>query len=650
MNNIKLSITTPLNNVIKIKTTQQQLSTCEYFKSLFGDVDDINNKLNINLTNFKYLNIENHVEILFTYICDPTQINKLKFNFDIYILIELCSYFGNDTVLQIIDTKLDEYYKNMLLYDYDEYEKFIINANFIYLSFQNTNKLDKFYEIAEKVNSYNINCSVILDIHDTNLYQCYDLVKLLPNNCIIPKSYKLFECYDMLDYSIAPWQKYDIKNKINDINYGNKSIISEDEFYVKFNTFTNNIFADIDWSNMVVAGGFIFGLINNISNSIIPSTDIDIFIYSTDIEVRKQKWSYLLEYFSTHQSIYVNDNGIINIIIPDLKFDIQIIVFHTDNPVNIIAEFDLNYVKLYYDGINVCSNIGALIGFKYQIADINIEFTKDLDKRICKTILKGLDIRKCIAIDKYSKLVDNNIIKIDDFDIKIFNKQNIVRQSKNIFARIDELYPGSDTITINYKEIEWHNVCDMFITYKSDTMNNNILLTMENINNIQNLYDTNLLANRYKVHNHIFDNKITNIYIDIGYECFTFCDGNEDYGNKNEAIIILYPNLETKKLLQIYGNKIGSLEINKNKEIRSRINKKMEKIKIKLSIFNIKESAFIDKIKSYYHNIGLNSGEMCLNNQMKIICNIEHLIDYNVGRRINNDCIFKINLSKLTFK
>ena len=205
---------------------------------------------------------------------------------------------------------------------------------------------------------------------------------------------------------------------------------------------------------MIIAGGFIFGLINNISNSIIPSTDIDIFIYSTDVEVRKQKWTYLLNYFSKYSPIYVNNKGIVNIIIPALKYDIQIIVFHSDDETDIIAEFDLNYVRLYYDGINVCANIGSLAGFKYQIADINIEFTKDLDKRICKTILKGLNIRKCIAIENTSKLINNNIIDINNYDIKVFDTQNIVRQSKNILDEINNLYPYAESITINYEEIK----------------------------------------------------------------------------------------------------------------------------------------------------------------------------------------------------
>ena len=219
MNNIKLSITTPLHNVIKFKTTQQHLFTCEYFKSLFGDVNELNNKLNINLTNFKYVDIDNYVKILFNYIIDPIQQNEPIFNYDICILIELCSYFGNDTMLQIINYKLDEYYVNMLNNNNDEYKKFIINANFIYLSFQNTKKLDKFYEIATKINSHDINCKIKLDICDINLYQCYDLVKFMPNKCIIQKSYNLFEYYDILDYSIAPYPTYDIKNRLNNIKF-----------------------------------------------------------------------------------------------------------------------------------------------------------------------------------------------------------------------------------------------------------------------------------------------------------------------------------------------------------------------------------------------------------------------------------------------
>ncbi len=647
MNNIKLSITTPLNNVIKFKTTQQQLSTCEYFRSLFGDVDEQNNtKININLSNFKYLDIDSYVNTFFNYINMPIKENEPEFNYDIYVLIELSSYFGYDDMLWIIETKICKYTHN-LINNNIEYEGFIKNANCIYLIFQTMNKLDKFYKLASKINANSTDCEINIDINKIDLYQCYDLVKYMPNKCKMPKSFKLFEYQKLLEYSISPWPKYDVPYLPLKNNFGTNTIISENEFNNKFNDYTNNIFVEIDWSNMVIAGGFIFGLLNNISNSVIASTDIDIFIYSTDIDIRKQKWSYLLEYFSKYTPIYVNNKGIINIIIPSLNYDIQLIVFHSDNPENIINEFDLNYVRLYYDGVTVSANIGAMIGFKYQIADVNIDYTKDLDKRLCKTILKGLNIRKCNVITKYSKLVTNNTIDINKYDKTSFNTQNIIRHSENMMCEINNLYPTVESITLDYKEIEWINVCDMFVTYKSNMMDSHILLTLKNVDNLQNLNNTHILANNYTVYNHIFNNVITNIYINIKYDSFTFFNVGEY--DANNAMIILDPNVETKKLLQCYSHKIGNFKLKHNTEISQSINKKMKEIKIKLSIFNINELHFIEKIKMYYNNIGLNYGEMCLNNQMEIVCNMEHLMINNTNIRSTKP-IFKLNLSKLTFK
>ncbi len=648
MINIKLSITTPLNNVIKFKTTQQQLSTCEYFRSLFGDVDEQNNtKINIDLSNFKYFEIDSYVNIFFNYINDPISQNEPEFNYDIYILIELCSYFGNEHMLGLIDETMCDYYHNLQGYDNKiQHKEFIENANFIYLIFHEMNKMEQFYELAEIVNTCEIDCGVKIDINKIILYQCYDLMKYMPNKCIMPKSFKLFEYQKLLEYSISPWPKYDNSYLPLKNNFGTNTIISENEFNNKFNDYTNNIFVGIDWSNMVIAGGFVFGLLNNISNSIIGSTDIDIFIYSTDIDIRKQKWEYLLEYFSKYTPVYINNKGIINIIIPTLNYDIQLIVFHSDNPESIINEFDLNYVRLYYDGLTVFANIGCLIGFKYQIADINIDYTKDLDKRICKTILKGLNIRKNDVITKHCKLVVDNIIDINKYDITTFNTQNIIRQSENMICEINNLYPTVELVTLNYKEIEWINVCDMFVTYKSNMMDNHILLTLQNIDGLQNLNNTQILINSYAVHNHIFNNIITNIYINIGYDSFTFLDAGEY--DKNNATITLDPNVATKKLLQCYSHKIGNFKLKQNTEISRSISKKMKEIKIKLSIFDINEAHFIEKIKMYYDNIGLNYGEMCLNNQMEIVCNMEHLIVSNGNR--TGKTIFKLNLSKLTFK
>jgi hypothetical protein len=406
------------------------------------------------------------------------------------------------------------------------------------------------------------------------------------------------------------YKLYPIKNKIPNTNYGTSSILTYYEFMEKFSVSTNDMFKNIDWSNMIISGGFIFGLLNTPSNSIISGSDIDIFVYSNDENVRKDKWAYLMEYFSGFGAKYVNNNGIISIVIKDIKYDIQIILMNECKPSDIIKGFDLNYVKLYFDGFNVIANVDCLFGFKYQIAICDFKYLEKLDKRIAKTILKGLDIMCCSDIDNWCKLFDSNKI-LDAESIKSdMEKLSIIRE--NIIDDTNDEWAISD-----YKNIDWSAVGSEFIVYMKDKLCQSYLLDKDNVHIKKKLKMINNKNRYFKIYNHTINNIDTNIKINLKYN-FLKLVHNKEHGDNYYRLYVYLTN-DMKDLLRNYGISLGIETFDTKNEnyndisakksyIRDEIMEKMKIFKIKLDIKDYHHKKCIEKFLKYYKVNNLECG------------------------------------------
>jgi hypothetical protein len=651
---IDLKITT-LNAVINVKSTKDNLIKCEYFNSLFTDNYEETNNINIDLTKFVYDNIDEYVTILFECINDPKIIKNVNFEVDIMKLIELSAYFGAEFMLKVVDGAIDKYSKYMIsvsdekmyatilrkVFDRQvQYEKFVMYILGIYDIYNVMGKMENFKELCDVVSSYNTKATINLDTNIVPLYKCFDISSLIPNKCT-NLIQNIFEHYDKLTYTKLQPSEYQYKVYKNvDIepktNYGINAIVTHDEFIEKFNLYTNNFFVDMDWSNIVIAGGFIFGLLNNVSESIIESTDIDIFVYSNDENVRRAKWEYLMEFFSKYNPCYANKKGIINIISKEMKYDIQIIVMDEITPKDIIDRFDYNYIKLYYDGLNVYSHIECMFGFKYQLASCSLMYSKKFDERIYKTILKGLQIIQNEDIDKYCILFDKN----KNLDIKLcnYNYDSVRKYLENNDIVNGEKYKDDIILTSDWKGFEWNNMCGAFTTYKGGFECQHILLNENNVNVSKELHKTANTVYDMKVYNHKIDNKLLNIFVGLKYNFIKFYK-KHDY-SKNTLFI--YPNKETVDLLIEYGLSIGidtfdTMDENYNdvddtvRSMRDNMNSKLKIIVLNLDDTNHIEKKYIDKFLKYYKIKGLKDGANVHDKIIDIVCNVEWLEMKNRG-------------------
>jgi len=347
----------------------------------------------------------------------------------------------------------------------------------------------------------------------------------------------------------------------NKLPYYTKSIVSFDDFINSFHTKTNNIFVEFDWTNVVLAGGFLYGLIDNVSNSILPGSDIDLFVFG-EPDVIENKTKQLLNYFSKFNPYYVVNSKVITVIIPKLNYDIQIISFDNHpTELSIISKFDYNYVKLYFNGNDIYCTLDNLLAFKYKIAMLTFnENQKEymVTTRIYKTLLKGLKIKfdehirnpcianKCIMMDNLhdNDQIKSNIIKSVSIRKLIPHLENHeVTQLIKSYYKTQNVFTNINQIKFNNKENIENSEYD-FLKCKNKNVN------IDNINTIEIIKKFNNIA--YYSFCDVNGIKYNNISIQTSY-C-TFKTRIYEQPRHHASLVLNITDKETKsKLIKLHN-------------------------------------------------------------------------------------------------
>jgi hypothetical protein len=556
-----------------------------------GEEQDIN----VDISHMILPNIDTSLVLLIT---DHTPV---YFNTILLTSIKLSSFFDQQGYLNQLKTIIRNYVDNFV-YNKD----FIDNINIYYQVFHDTNELELFYQICNIIEASDDKDLIISNINQAPLLQYYDIITHFPTRCLNQKLFKFNDYQHLLQYEASSfaYHKYAIKDR----PICNNRLT--DNFQEKFRELTLAIFDNLDWNNIVIAGGFLFGIINNAISS-----DIDIFIYSSNENIRRERWYYLLKYFSQYHALYHENQGVITIKIPNLSYPIQIIMMDVNDPNDVIDDFDMNYVKAYYNGQDVYANIDFLVALKYQLAIVDpfkINYNRT-DIRIYKTINKGLNLLK----NKYlqSTLIVDDIVDIDQYQKK--------EEGNNCYVK-------------DYKQIEWHNNLLCFLAYQNDENAIHQFLTPDNVKDFT-LKKTHLLVKAgagVPIYDH-FDNNGNhiNIYLDVKYIGFTLITfGPYDYA------LVLKLDQEFIRLLTSYKEqlKIGNFFFD-------------DKIRIKLGGDNPNHMKYYNRISDYLYNIKkLQKDEFCDEQYMKIICNVQFLNMAGI-LHANEDLFVKLTISKLCF-
>lgn len=392
------------------------INKSETLRCLLSDVKNIYDIdrpiIDLDLTFMKYPIKKRHLKFLFQIMFNDDWCEKYDSDYDyytnnlllhnvkiyhLYTLLQLNDYFVIDDFENIIS--ISKYVQAFISYLNDQNNDFIsgrvnilsikekkillleeLNNNFveIFFSFSLLNKINDFVRIMGLVYADEyypkfklINLIPWIKIIPlTHLYICRENIK---NKLAINEFVDLYDYYDLMFYETHKFHCY---KPINSLKFKNDNMIVDYEtFKLRFNEHTNSIFDDFDWSNVIMCGGFLYAILDKTKNSFLQSTDIDLFVYGDNV-IKKIK--YILEYFQSNNKeiYYIVNQNVITIIHPQVKYVIQIIPQESKLPQDIIFDFDLSYVKMYFDGKNIITNIEGLVSMKYNLAIYTSEYTK----------------------------------------------------------------------------------------------------------------------------------------------------------------------------------------------------------------------------------------------------------------------------------
>ena len=333
------------------------------------------------------------------------------------------------------------------------YNKYIVNLN----ENININELTIFL----KYSILNHNYLVIYIINDI-LNKLNSLNKMnyffeFYNHCIYQK---MINTFLLQNYILSSINYSYFKNPL----FGKHFLVdfnTEVDFKEHFLDYTDNLFENFNWSNCIIAGGAAFKIIQKDfkqRKKDYKYSDIDIFVYG-QTKTKKKKIIYILEYLIEHLNEFyvVNFNNVLSIISPNYHREIQIIVGSYKTPLQIICDFDLSHLQLFYNGnkVQTISNCIDSISNKYS------------------------------KIVKY-KINENLLYKIYSIDYKLIINNSLNEDYLNIMKNYSDI---EDFINSYKNKLSYKNKYLLNVQNNSDNIINDIL----KFKDVKNCYSSRIL-------------------------------------------------------------------------------------------------------------------------------------------------------------
>jgi len=391
------------------------------------------------------------------------------------------------TTRTYINNKINKYWRKYMT------SEFLDNINYVYFVFKTFELEIVFDQVVNTISDMMRKLDIKEHTFSNKLAnlipfdELYNLKKTLNGKIKIHfEDIRLYDSYNIMNYEESDEFKL---FKINGFNHiknnitGTHAIKPKEEFEKLWKLETGNIFDGFNWDNIVLSGGFLYGLVSTSQTGIINSTDIDLFIYDAppddglddefddDIDdtdkdnIDKNTYNDIikksLNHFSKFNPFYVKRGGVVTIIIPGFKYDIQLIPSTKSTPYDIINDFDFNYIKMFYDGSDIYIDFDAFIGLKYNLAIYNDKNELKSD-RLYKAIVKGFDI---VYDDKIKhNCIDNKIIDFKALQREInkthnFNKSRTIRKliphlNNSEIINLIKYYYKTNIVTDNLDDLD----------------------------------------------------------------------------------------------------------------------------------------------------------------------------------------------------
>lgn len=164
----------------------------------------------------------------------------------------------------------------------------------------------------------------------------------------------------------------------------------------QFNNSMSDMFKNLDWSNVVIAGGYALSLLIGSYSS-----DIDFFIYGLSDEDTREKIEQIIFHFESldegKYGILGKTERSITISVREIKDEpVQIILRRYDSIAEILLNFDLPCVRVAFDGttIKMLKSAKNAIANGYNVATGYQPFrTGTYEYRLMKYFRRGFNIR-----------------------------------------------------------------------------------------------------------------------------------------------------------------------------------------------------------------------------------------------------------------
>ena len=377
----------------------------------------------------------------------------------------------------------------------------------------------------------------------------------------------LYDLYQQLAYDESgDFVTFTIKNYNKTINStrGHPAIKTREEFDKLWKLETGKIFDGFNWKNVILSGGFLYGLLSSSQQPISCSSDIDLFIYTDGLfEYNEDVMERCCEFFSKFNPQWIKRGDVVTIIIPDFKYDIQLIPTSKQTPLEIIQDFDFNYVQMYYNGEDIWCTFEALVGLKYNLAIYNQEDIK-ID-RVYKAVRKGLNIVCDEKTNKLKRLNNDCIITLDFEYLENYtntkihlNKTSMIRKliphlNSEEATDLIKYYYKTNIASNSYKKLDQNTVIDSDLLdeeeeYKKFLENNQL-----DINNLVDLKE-GYKINHMQFYNLIDTKGISKDYITLDIDDCIYKFSDDTFGMDSYYFTIQLSKVDSKKIILIEEN------------------------------------------------------------------------------------------------
>lgn len=395
----------------------------QYFNGMFSGKFMVSNTIEI--TN-RYIGLERwHFDTVFDFLYGKSlTLNEYSYT-DLYCIYTIAEFLAVDALMQQIQIFVtNQLSGGMNMYDEinDNFNRFLERIIFYYLLLANTNNKRYVYTLLsacknvinemtevenEKMTRYiefNMAMKKILSPETYldfagNWKQNITLENIINNDKI--RDCLLLNVFDFqeLKYSImAPGvQKFNEPTLIrnNNLSMGSRVFCTQSQFMEFFIQFSYNIPLLIQqhWENICISGGSISRLINNSTreNALPPNADVDIFIYGKTLEERQATCEYLVrEVFEKNfpgKCWYTIKRSVMTVTIQGVPRQFQIICTSAKTSYQIIDNFDLTHVQMFYQNGNIYATPDAILSHLYMTT--LVKKNSIFASRIYKSLLDG---------------------------------------------------------------------------------------------------------------------------------------------------------------------------------------------------------------------------------------------------------------------